>query len=279
MFRMSPTYLQTATATKRIALENGIELEYAEQGDPDGVPVVMLHGYTDSWHSFEPLLPYLPESIHAFAVTQRGHGDATRPVSGYTPSAFAGDVALFIEALGLGSVVIAGHSMGSTNAQKFAIDFPESTRGAILMGSFVDIAANPSVDELAREIEALTDDMIPAFAQWFQESTLAQPISPAFLELVVSESTKLTAAQWKAVFSDLIAESITAVNLSAIAAPVLVMWGDQDLFTGAVDQALIIDAISGAKLVTYEGGGHALHWEEPARTAADIVAFVASLSA
>jgi non-heme chloroperoxidase len=60
-----------------------IELPYVEQGNPSGVPVVMLHGVTDSWRSFEPVLPRLPDDIRAVAVTQRGHGDAPKPESGY----------------------------------------------------------------------------------------------------------------------------------------------------------------------------------------------------
>ena len=65
--------------TKTIVLPTGVTLPYVEQGDPDGVPVILLHGVTDSWRSFEPVLPHLPPSIRAFALTQRGHGDADRP--------------------------------------------------------------------------------------------------------------------------------------------------------------------------------------------------------
>lgn len=57
-----------------IRLSSGIELPYAEQGDPAGVPVVFVHGVTDAWRSFEGVLPHLPASSHAFALTQRGHG-------------------------------------------------------------------------------------------------------------------------------------------------------------------------------------------------------------
>ena len=78
-------------------------LPYVEQGDPAGVPVVLLHGGTDSWRSFEPVLPYLPGSIHAFALTLRGHGDASRPAAGYRPRDFAADVAAFLDSQGLES--------------------------------------------------------------------------------------------------------------------------------------------------------------------------------
>ena len=57
-------------------LAGGLKLPYVEQGDQSGVPVVLLHAFADSWRSFERLLPHLPPSIHAFAVTQRGDGEA-----------------------------------------------------------------------------------------------------------------------------------------------------------------------------------------------------------
>ncbi|MGH3995042.1 MAG: alpha/beta fold hydrolase, partial [Pseudonocardiaceae bacterium] len=83
---------------KSAALPNGLKLPYVEQGDPSGVPVVLLHAFADSWRSFERVLAYLPRSIHAFAVTQRGHGEAGRPASGYGVDEFAVDVVAFMDA-------------------------------------------------------------------------------------------------------------------------------------------------------------------------------------
>ena len=57
-------------------LSNGVKLPYVEHGKSTGLPVLLLHGVTDSWRSFERVLPHLPKSIHAFALTQRGHADA-----------------------------------------------------------------------------------------------------------------------------------------------------------------------------------------------------------
>ena len=53
---------------KSIVLPGRTRLEYVEQGNSEGFPVVFLHGVTDSWRSFERVLPLLPSSVHAFAV-------------------------------------------------------------------------------------------------------------------------------------------------------------------------------------------------------------------
>src|SRR5688572_33110782 len=120
---------------KYAELPNKIRLPYVEQGDASGIPVIFLHGYTDSWRSFELLLPELPERVRAFALTQRGHGDASRPETGYSQSDFAADVAAFMDAAGLQSAVIAGHCMGGFNAQRFAIDYPERALGLVLIST------------------------------------------------------------------------------------------------------------------------------------------------
>jgi non-heme chloroperoxidase len=70
-----------------------VTLPYVEQGEASGVPVLLLHGYVDSWRFFDLLLPHFPGFVHAFAVTQRGHGDAVRPSDGYWQEDFAADVA------------------------------------------------------------------------------------------------------------------------------------------------------------------------------------------
>ena len=57
-------------------LPNQVTLPYVQQGDPARDAVLLLHAIPDSWPSFEGVLPHLPTSLHAFALSQRGHGDA-----------------------------------------------------------------------------------------------------------------------------------------------------------------------------------------------------------
>ena len=263
---------------KSVALPTGVELPYVEQGDPAGVPVVLLHGVTDSWRSFEPVLPYLPKSIRAFALTLRGHGDASRPAAGYRPRDFAADVDAFLDSQGLESAVVAGHSMGSTVALRFAFDYPERTRGLVPMGAFVRYRSNPVISEFWETIvSGLADPIDRSIAREFQESTLAGPISPSFLETAITESLKVPARVWRDVFAGLMEDEHVA-RLDSIAAPTLLIWGDQDAFVPESDQKTLLATIAGSCLEVYRGTGHAVHWEEPARFAADLVAFVERLA-
>ena len=58
-----------APVIKSVELPNRVELPYVDQGDPSGVPLLLLHGYADSWRSFELVLPHLPRSIRGIALT------------------------------------------------------------------------------------------------------------------------------------------------------------------------------------------------------------------
>ena len=260
-------------AIKSIEVSKGIRLPYVEQGDPSGVPVLLLHGVSDSWRSFEPVLPYLPRTVHAFALTQRGHGDADRPANGYRTRDFAADIAAFARTVDCGPAKVVGHSMGSTHALRFAIDFPEMTRGLVLAGAFPAYRRNPAIMELWDSVlSQMTDPVDAGFVREFQESTLAQPVPPAFVDMVVEESLKLPARVWHAAFEGFLEDDFTG-ELDRVKAPTLILWGDRDALLMRADQESLRGAIAGSRLVVYEGAGHALHWEEPARFAADVVAF------
>ena len=261
-----------------VELPRGVRLPYVEQGDPSGVPVVLLHGITDSWHSFEGVLPHLPRSIHAFALTQRGHGDASRPATGYRPQDFAADVAAFLDALDLERAVIAGHSMGGYVAQAFALDYPERTQGLVLAATCADLQGNPVVTEFWNSaVSQLTDPIDPQFVREFQESTIARPVPQAFFETAVQESLKVPARVWRAAFEGLLETDLSA-EISRVKSPTLILWGDRDAYFPLSGQETIAEAIRGAQLVIYRGAGHALHWEEPARFAADLADFAEKLA-
>ena len=64
-----------------------------------------------------------------------------------------------------------------------------------------------------------------------------------------------------------------SADLGAVAAPTLVVWGERDAFSPRRAQDGLLAAIPGARLSVYAGAGHAMHWEEPARFAAELAVF------
>lgn len=262
-----------AITVKSATLASGIRLPYVEQGDPDGVPVLLLHGITDSWRSWEPVLPHLASSIRAFAVTHRGHGDADRPATGYHPRDFAADTIAFMDAAGIERAVIVGHSMSGYIAQLVASEHSNRVLGVVLVGAFASYSDKPAVIEFCEVVDAFGDDVDPGFVREFQESTIAQPVAEGLVDTVVSESLKVPAYVWRASFAALL-EVDRPVALERIDAPALVVWADRDAAAPRSDQIALAEGLPGAELLVYEGAGHALHWEEPERFAADLATFL-----
>src|ERR671938_352888 len=93
-------------------LATGVTLHYAEKGDPTGEAIIFLHGYSDSWFSFSRVLPLLSPDYHAFAFSQRGHGDSDKPECCYTVDDFAADVDAFMDAVGIEGTTLPRRSFG-----------------------------------------------------------------------------------------------------------------------------------------------------------------------
>lgn len=259
-----------------IRLANGLSLPVVEHGDPAGTPVLLLHGITDSWRSFEPILLHLPRSIRAVAVTLRGHGDASKPREGYAMADFADDVIALLDTLGIARAVVLGHSMGSLVAQRVALDHPDRVAGLVLVGAFPCGRGNPELEALWEgTVSALQDPVDESFVWEFQSGTCAQPVPVGLLETAVQESLKVPAHVWREAFGALVTTDHRA-ELPRIAAPTLLLWGARDAIVGRADQDALL-AIPGARLTAYREAGHAPHWEEPERFARDLAGFVASL--
>jgi non-heme chloroperoxidase len=254
-------------------MTNAVRLPYVEQGDPQGTPVVFLHGFTDSWRSWEHVLPLLPDSIRAIAVTQRGHGDAERPTSGYRLEDYAADVANLIVDLGLSRAFLVGHSMGAWVAERVAIDHPHRVLGTLLVGAIGPGAQNEVIVALAEEAAALSDPIDPAYAREFQLGTTERPLAAEQLDTFVGESLKVPARIWKETAAGFLEIDLMA-DLGGIASPTLLVYGDCDNFVGAAEQERLTAAIRRSRRVVYEGIGHAVHWDDPERFAAELVAFV-----
>lgn len=258
-----------------VTLRTGVTLNYVEHGKPSGVPVILLHGVTDSWRSFEPLLDRLPDTIRALAVSQRGHGASSKPADGYRYEDMAADLAAFMDALALPAAVIVGHSMGAMVAQRFAADHPQRVAGLVLMGAPRTLHRHPAVQELwDATLSRLTDPVDADFVREFQLSTLARPVPDEFLETVVHQSLLVPARIWRATFSGFLATPDFSAELRRLQAPTLIAWGELDAYTGRADQEALHATIPGSRLLVYPGGGHAFHWEAPDLFAADLVTFV-----
>jgi len=260
----------------RATLSTGVELHYAELGDPEDPVVLLLHGYSDSWFSYSRILPLLPDGRRYIAPDLRGHGKSGRPEGGYGMDSLAADVLALMDALGIARATVVGHSMGSFVAQRVARQAPGRVDGLVLIASAASVEGVVGVDDFARAIGALEDPVSPEFVREFQAGTVFVPVPPEFMETVVAESLGLPARVWQSLFEGMRAAG-SFPPAGRPATPTLLLWGDRDAMMPRAEQDALLEAFPAATLIVYEQTGHAPHWERPERVADDLRAFLDAL--
>lgn len=258
---------------RQVDLPTGVRLRYAEQGPPEGRPIVLLHGYSDSWFSWSLVLPLLPDSLRVLALDLRGHGESSQPAGGYALRDLAADVIALLDAQGITRATVVGHSMGSLVAQQVALAAPERVDRLVLVGSGTTFRRATDIGELEAAVNQLTDPVATEFVRSFQESTVYAPLPADFLDRVVVESGKLTAPVWRALMVGMLGAAVPT-RLGALGIPTLVLWGDHDSVFPRSEQDALLALVPTATLKVYPETGHALHWERPAEFARDLVSFL-----
>jgi len=218
------------------------------------------------------ILPLLPESLHVYAVSMRGHGNSSRPEGSYHPDVLAGDIADFMKQLGIDKAAIVGHSLGATVAQSFATTYPDKITAMVLIGGFAHFNKK-SIYDFKAEVDLLAEPVDSSFVSGFQKSTLYQEVPSQFFLTVVNESLKLPVLIWKNVISAML-ECNYLEKLRNVSVPSLLVWGNQDLFASIEDQHLLQNAIKDSKLKVFKNVGHAVHWEDPENFSNAVGAFL-----
>lgn len=259
-----------APEPRRVALPSGVTLEVAERGR--GPAVLFLHGITDSWRSFELLLPLLPEDLHLVVPSQRGHGESDKPPGGYATEQLAADAAALLDVLEVERATVVGHSMGSQVAQALAAAEPERVERLVLVGSATSFDT-PDLREFARALDELRDPVPTEVARDFQVSTIHKPIPDELLASFVRESLKVPAHVWQQAMRGVL-QFRSGSLVSRLGMPTLVVWGDHDAIVSRSEQERLRQGIGSSTLRVFDDTGHAVHWERPERFADELVAFL-----
>ncbi|WP_375400088.1 alpha/beta fold hydrolase [uncultured Amnibacterium sp.] len=109
----------------------GADVDIAFRIRGSGPAVVLLHGTSASHAVWEPISTALASFATVITLDQRGHGRSDKPPTGYTGPDFAGDVVTVLDALGIDSAIVGGHSLGARNAWLVGALHPERIRGVL----------------------------------------------------------------------------------------------------------------------------------------------------
>ena len=120
---------------------NGVNIHYVVGGT--GEPLVLVHGWPQTWYCWHRLMPPLAERYTVIAVDLRGAGDSSKPApsAGYDARTMAEDIHQLVRQLGFGrGIRILGHDIGLLVAYSYAAAHPDEVhRLVILDGLLVGI--------------------------------------------------------------------------------------------------------------------------------------------
>lgn len=260
--------MSTAVIGSRIRLASGLVLHCVEQGPPDGTPVLLLHGYTDSWFSYSRVLPLLPRQVRAIVPDHRGHGESDSPAGSWSMADFARDLVELLDAMEVERVTVAGHSMGGLIALHLAIAAPQRVSGLIIVSSGISVRY-PAAFDLATQVARLTEPIDLGFVRDFQRSTIHQPVPSEFFTRVVMDSGRVPVHVWQSVMHAMLQEDYSE-RAALVRCPVRVLWGDRDAVFPRESQDALLRAMPHAEFAILPEVGHALHWEAPTALVAAI---------
>jgi len=272
-------------ASRFVDLPGGFHVHYQEKGDPGKPLLVLLHGFGDSFTTWEGWVRELEGKFHIISPDFPGHG-LTRAPEGFQ---LAGDglpdfVDAFAAKLALPKFAVAGNSMGGGAAWQLAARHPDRIDALIL----VDAAGFPNEKPPAEMPLAFKLLQYP-IGRAVLRNIDNRPLIDEGLKTDVFDKSLITPAivdRWaefqrapghRAILIGInfgAQTQATADVLGTIKVPTLVLHGESDVLIEPASARKFAAAIPGAKLITYPHVGHLPQIEIPQRSAADVAAFL-----
>src|SRR3984893_269012 len=272
---------------------NGTELHYVAAGT-SGSPILLVHGFPETWWIFRKVIPLLATKHRVFAVDLRGFGDSANAPGDHDSKVLAEDLHHLIADIGVGPVHLTGQDISGATVFRLAVTHPEDVVSftAIEMGlagfgleGLADVTdggawhigflAAPGIPEMllaGREREFLGQFAFPTM------SATPEAISKGDVDEFVRTYSR--ADGWRGaagLYQSMLREGpdIRALAESpGLTAPVLAVGAGGGPFTaGTMSQATSTDISA----VSLDGVGHYAALEAPQELAKAVLGFVESI--
>ena len=123
--------IDNVTFSHHMASVNGTQIHYVVGGHGD--PIVLLHGWPETWYSWHLVMPALAKNYTVIAPDLPGLGDSSKPLTGYDGKTVAEIMHQLVNQLGFKSIFLVGHDIGTQVAYSYAAAHPTEVRKLIMM--------------------------------------------------------------------------------------------------------------------------------------------------
>ncbi|MGQ0662383.1 MAG: alpha/beta fold hydrolase [Pseudomonadota bacterium] len=268
-----------------------VKLHYVTAGA--GEPVVLLHGWPQSWYEWRRVIPLIAPHYRVIAPDLRGLGDSSRPQGGYAKRIIAGDIRrLVADHLGLDRVFVVGHDWGGPVAYALAAADPGAVRRLVIVDVVIPGDGGDTFSQGGRRWhhafhqildlpEALIAGRERIYYAWFYRNWAARP--DAIAEADVDEylrtyaepgATRAGLAYYRALLQDA-ADNREVVKRMKLPMPVLALGGATGWGRGLETFESMRRVAADVRGGVIEDCGHLVPEERPEELARQILAFFA----
>ena len=110
---------------------NGIDVHYVIGGQ--GFPVILLHGWPETWYSWRKIMPALAQQYTVIAPDSRGMGETQRTEIGYDASTLADDAYSLVQSLGFQQAYVVGFDLGVSTAYAYAAKYRDAVQRLVIL--------------------------------------------------------------------------------------------------------------------------------------------------
>jgi pimeloyl-ACP methyl ester carboxylesterase len=235
-----------------------------------GELVLCLHGNGDNGAVLQTVMERLAETHSPLVFDQPGHARSGGLDSLGSVDRLAQFTRTFVEKLALRRPVLLGHALGAAIAMQYAADYPDDVRALVLIGAGTDSAVSEEAVEQLRRISEGKERR--AFSNaGFSPSASRDVLGRGFREGLKTDPRVHygDALAWR----DWDGEGL----LGSIAAPTLVVQGEDEQAERAEQAELLASRIAGARKVSIPGAGSRIALEQPDALAEAVLAFLKGL--
>ena len=236
-------------------------VDFTEPWKAGPAPVVFIHGLGGDHTMWQYQVPAFCARFPTITIDLRGHGESTRPDRDFGIADMALDVVRLLRTLGVERAHLVGLSLGGMVVQQFALDYPLATASLVLADT---LCGTPSgFDSVMRDaFRFIEENTMATVAQARITNAFSDAVDPVMRDYMIDHVARNDKAAYVRAARSAFGFSVCD-RLAEIAAPTLVVVGEEDRVTPPLLSEDMAARIPGARLVRIAGAGHISNLERP----------------
>jgi non-heme chloroperoxidase len=265
----------TAQSTDCYVEANGLKFHYLDWGNPDNLPLVLLHGVGQTCHTWDLFAAAMSPHFHVMAFDQRGHGDTDwAPDKDYSRKTMVKDAEAFTTALGLDRFFLTGMSMGGANSLAFTGQNPDRVEALVV----VDVGPrveNKGVQHIRNFMKDFREfDSLEDAAAVIHKFNPRRPLEVIRKYTVVYNLKQLPSGKWTWKYDTYFSEGHSrgdvkqmeqelSTEVKKISCPTLLVKGAESDVLSLDGARLLQAAVPGSEFALIPGAGHSVMGDNP----------------